>query len=52
MEEFTINDKVEVIEGTHVGRTGTILRKCSVVFQDYVRVNFDLRSESASLKRL
>ncbi len=36
-------DKVEVVSGTHIGRTGTLLKKCSVVFADYFRVEFDLK---------
>lgn len=41
--ELIKGDKVKVIGGAHIGRTGTLLKKCSVVFSDYVRVEFDLK---------
>lgn len=50
MEEFNKGDRVEVIHGLHKGRGGTLLRKCSVVFADYVRVEFDLRKRERVVK--
>lgn len=41
--DFIKGEKIKVISGAHVGRTGIILKKCSVVFADYVRVEFDLK---------
>lgn len=41
--ELNQGDKVEVVSGAHTGRTGKLLKKCSVVFADYFRVEFDLK---------
>jgi preprotein translocase subunit YajC len=43
IQELNKGDRVKVIGGAHVGRIGTLLKKCSVVFADYVRIEFDLK---------